>query len=282
VTVVDAHVHLWDLDVRPQPWTDDFPVLKRSFGADELSELLAGNGVDRAVVVQGSDSWDETLDLLRTASDQPTLAGVIGWVDLTRPDVAEQVATLRGAPGGQYLLGVRHQLQLEPDKSWFSRPEVRSGLGAVAAAGLVYDVVVSPEQMPQVIETVSLVPELSFVLDHAGKPPIASAELAGWRSSLHELALLPNIAVKLSGLITEAEWIGWSQADLDPVIEHVLTCFGPARTMAGSDWPVCLLAADYRAVRATLAAALERLSPTGREQVLGRTAIDWYKIPAAA
>jgi L-fuconolactonase len=282
MSVIDAHVHLWDLDVRSQPWTDPFPVLRRSFRLDELTAVLASHGVDAAVVVQAGDTTGETLDLLALAAGTARLAGVVGWVDLTSADVAQALSTLRSAPGGSKLVAVRHQLQVEPDPAFLARRDVRAGLAAVAAAGLTYDVVISPSQLPIVIEVVAALPQLRFVLDHAGKPAIAApaAELDRWRADLAELATAPNVAVKLSGLVTEADWVSWTQAQLEPVIEHVLTCFGPSRVMAGSDWPVCLLAADYRTVQATLAPMLARLGPDDRAEVLGGTATRWY--PRAA
>jgi len=276
VSALDAHVHLWDLAARPQPWTAQFPVLQRDFLLPDLEKVLDDHGVDAAVVVQAGDSTGETLDLLALAGTTPRLAGVVGWVDLDGPDVTEAVAALRAAPGGGKLVAVRHQLQVEPDLRYLARPGVRAGLAAVAEAGLAYDVVVSPWQLPLVTETVAALPEARFVLDHAGKPPLAAGDLGEWRADLARLAELPNVAVKLSGLVTEADRATWSQADLSPAIEHVLACFGAGRAMAGSDWPVCLLAAGYGAVRATLDPALGLLDVAGRTEVLGGTAARWY------
>lgn len=277
MTVLDAHVHLWDLAVRPQPWTAEFPVLQRSFLLSDLERVLDDHGTDAAVVVQAGDTTDETLDLLALAGTATRLAGVVGWVDLDGPHVGRALAALRAAPGGSKLVAVRHQLQVEPDPRYLARPGVRSGLTAVAEAGLAYDVVVSPWQLPLVTETVAALPGARFVLDHAGKPPIASGDLSTWRTNLARLAELPNIAVKLSGLVTEADWAAWTQADLTAVLGHALTCFGADRAMAGSDWPVCLLAADYGTVRATLDPVLSRLDASGRAAVLGGTAAHWYR-----
>ena len=277
MTVIDAHVHLWDLAARPQPWTAEFPALRRSFLLPDLELVLDTHHVDAAVAVQAGDTTGETIDLLALASTSPRLAGVVGWVDLESPDVSEAVAGLKTAPGGGKLVGVRHQLQVEPDPRYLARPGVRDGLTAVAAAGLAYDVVVSPGQLPLVAETAAALPDVRFVLDHAGKPPIASGDLRAWRADLARLAALPNLAVKVSGLVTEADWAGWTPTSLAPVIDHVLACFGAERTMAGSDWPVCLLAADYGAVRSALAAALGRLDSAGQAAVLSGTAARWYQ-----
>jgi L-fuconolactonase len=278
--VIDAHVHLWDLAVRPQPWTEPFPALHRSFLLPDLREVLTAGGIDAAIVVQAGDSSGETLDLLALAGIEPALAGVVGWIDFTAGDVAGQVAALRSAPGGDHLVGLRHQLQVEPDRQWLARDQVRNGLSRLAALGLCFDIVVSADQLPLVVDAVTALPDTRFVLDHAGKPPIATGDLAAWRSDLARLAARPNVAVKLSGLVTEADWEHWRQDQLEPVITHTLESFGPARVMAGSDWPVCLLAADYPTVRSTLAPALARLSSSERDDVLGGTARRWYQPPA--
>jgi L-fuconolactonase len=276
--VLDAHVHLWDLTARPQPWTAQFPMLQRSFLLPDLQKVLDDHSVGAAVVVQAGDTTGETLDLLALAAATPVLAGVVGWVDLDGPDVPGALAALRAAPGGTRLVGVREQLELHHDPRYLARPRVRKGLAAVGEAGLSYDFVISPRQLPLVTETAAALPSVQFVLDHAGKPPIAAGDLRNWRADLAALAVLPNVAVKVSGLVTEADWPRWSQQDLAPVIDHILSCFGPGRTMAGSDWPVCLLAADYGVVRSTLAPALARLDGAGQAAVLGGTAADWYRI----
>lgn len=280
MTVLDAHVHLWDLAARPQPWTAQFPALQRSFLLSELESVLDEHGTDAAVVVQAGDSTDETLDLLALAATTPRLVGVVGWADLARPDVHRSLAALRTAAGGGKLVAIRHQLQAEPDPHYLARPGVRNGLTAVAEAGLAFDVVVSPWQLPLVTDTAAALPGVRFVLDHAGKPPIASGDLRAWRADISRLAELPNVAIKVSGLVTEADWATWTQADLAPVIDHVLACFGTERTMAGSDWPVCLLAADYATVRATLDVAVGQLDAAGRAAVLGRSAAHWYRTSA--
>lgn len=275
--MIDAHVHLWDLAVRPQPWADPFPVLHRSFLLPDLAAVLGEHGVDSAIVVQAGDSYEESLELLALAATSDVIAGVVGWVDLASPSASTQLDGLLGAPGGGALVGVRHQLQLEPDARWLARASVHDGLRLLARHDLCYDVVVSPEQLPLVVETVRALPEVRFALDHAGKPAIAGGDLEQWRASTAALAELPNVAAKLSGLVTEADWTSWTQADLDPVIGHVLDAFGPARVMAGSDWPVCLLAARYSAVQASLTAALAALTGAERADVLGGTAQRWYR-----
>jgi L-fuconolactonase len=202
---------------------------------------------------------------------------VVGWFDLTEPGLDERIAEARERPGGERLVGVRHQLQVEPDPCWLARADVRRGLATVARHGLAYDVVVSPEQLGLVAATVAALPDVGFVLDHAGKPPIASGRLDDWLADLGVLARADNLTVKLSGLVTEADWARWRPADLRPVSDAVLERFGTGRVMAGSDWPVCLLAgADYDRVTTVTDLLLAALSADERARVLGETAVAAY------
>ncbi len=208
---VDAHHHLWDLSVRDQPWTAALPALRRSFSMDDLRPQLATNHIDRTVLVQTVCVEDETPEFLAVAESAPEVGGVVGWADLCAPDIADRLAALRQCLGGKYLVGLRHQVQEEPDPEWLSRREVRKGLKAVGDAGLVYDFVVRHYQLPAVIETVAALGDVRFVLDHGGKPDIANGVLEPWARQIAELSRLPNIAVKLSGLVTEAEHKAWTR-----------------------------------------------------------------------
>ena len=272
---IDAHHHLWDLSIRDQPWTAELPAIHRSFAFDELAPQLAEAGVDGTVLVQTIAVPDETPELLALATAHQRIRGVVGWVDLTAPDVPERLAELRASPGGNRLVGVRHQVQGEPDPRWMLRPDVLAGLAAVAAAGLVYDLLVIHPQLPAAIEVVGLVPQLRFVLDHAGKPPIAACELDPWRARISALAAHSNVAAKLSGLVTE-DAVTWSAERIAPFAAHLLTAFGPDRVMVGSDWPVCLLRGSYADVDALHRALIAGLPDDDRHAVLGGTAMRWY------
>ncbi|GGJ40421.1 amidohydrolase family protein [Streptomyces brasiliensis] len=278
---VDAHHHVWDLRRRPQPWTEGVPALRRSFSFEELKPQLVANGVGATVVVHTVASLDETHELLRLSAGQPAITGVVGWFDLASPALADDLAAARAIPGGGHLVGVRHQLQEEPDTQWLDRPAVRRGLRTLAGHELAYDIVVSPEQLPTAVQAVTENLELRFVLDHAGKPPLRTGALASWKRDLTRLALLDNVTVKLSGLVTEADWQRWSVADLRPVAETVLDLFSPGRTMFGSDWPVCLAAgADYARVADTFEELVRGLDETERALVWGGTARRAYRSEA--
>jgi L-fuconolactonase len=278
MTRIDAHHHLWDLDVRDQPWTAGLPPLRRSFSLDDLRPELAAAGIDRTVVVQTITVPEETPELLALADREPVIAGVVGWVDLTAPDLDARIRALKALPGGAKLVGIRHQVQEEPDPRWLTRPEVLNGLRTLVDHDLVYDLLIIPEQFPAAIEAVAEIPELDFVLDHAGKPAIAAQGYDSWYEQFTELALLPNVAVKLSGLITEADHDNWTSEDIAPYGRAVIGEFGAERVMFGSDWPVCTLAGDYLRVVGLVDEMITDLPDEQREMIMGGTAARWYRL----
>jgi L-fuconolactonase len=275
---VDAHHHVWDLSVRDQDWITgpELQPLRRDFTVTDLAPEARATGVDRTVLVQTITVAEETPEFLALADAHHLIAGVVGWTDLTRPDITDELARLRELPGGHYLKGIRHQVQGEPDPNWLLRPDVRRGLTAVADVGLVYDLLVLPQQFPAAVEVAASLPQLTFVLDHLGKPPIASGRLEPWATSLRSLAALPNTYCKLSGMVTEADWKTWRTADLHPYADTALDAFGPSRLMFGSDWPVCVLAATYGQVTETAGELTDDLSAAERADVFEGTATRVY------
>jgi L-fuconolactonase len=281
--IIDAHHHVWDLSVRDQDWITgpEMAPIRRSFSLADLRPSAQAAGVTATVLVQTVTVADETPEMLALAAADPLVAGVVGWTDLTSPAVADELARLASGPGGEYLAGVRHQVQSEPDPDWLRRPDVIRGLRAVEAAGLCYDLVIRPRQLAAAAYAAAAVPGLTMVLDHAGKPPIASGDLGPWSADIRAFAARPNTVCKLSGLVTEAA-PGAPEAVFAPVADVVLSAFGARRTMFGSDWPVCLLAAGYADV-VRLATVLTRgLSEPERTSVFASTAARVYGISGSA
>jgi L-fuconolactonase len=203
---------------------------------------------------------------------------VVGWIDLTAADAEGELRRLRTVPGGHLLVGVRHQAEDEPDPRWLVRADVRRSLRAVAAAGLGYDLLVRAPQRPAARTLAEQLPEVTFVLDHAGKPGIAAGEGQPWTSWIAAMAALPNVTCKLSGLITEAPWDAWTPDLIRPYADHVLSCFGAGRVMFGSDWPVCELAGRYADVLELTQDLLAGATESERADVLGGTACRTYRI----
>ncbi|MFI1206520.1 amidohydrolase family protein [Streptomyces sp. NPDC020802] len=276
--VVDAHHHVWDLAVRDQDWISgpELAPLRRNFTIGDLAPEAHAAGVSRTVLVQTVTVAEETPDFLALAAQSELIGGVVGWTDLTRPDVADELARLRALPGGRHLKGIRHQVQGEPDPEWLVREDVQRGLAAVAEAGLVYDLVVLPHQLPACTRAAQRRPELTFVLDHLGKPSIAAGQMQPWATDVRALAALPNTVCKLSGMVTEADPRGWTTGDLTPYADTALDAFGPGRLMFGSDWPVCTLVASYTEVADTAAQLTATLGESEREEVFAGTATRVY------
>lgn len=280
--VVDAHHHVWDLSVRDQDWITgpELAPLRRDFTLADLEPEARAAGVVATVLVQTIGVAEETPEFLAAADGSDLVAGVVGWTDLTAPGVADTLAALRALPGGGRLVGIRHQVQGEPDPEWLLRPDVLRGLAAVADAGLVYDLVVLPAQLPAAAKAAELLPGLTFVLDHLGKPPIASGGMRPWADQVRALAGLPNTVCKLSGMVTEAAWDSWTPNGLRPYADTVLDAFGPARLMFGSDWPVCRLAASYAEVLDAARTVTDGLGAAERDDVFAGTARRVYGLPA--
>ncbi len=280
MTVIDAHHHVWDLAVRDQPWLSgaDMAAIRRTFTVDDLRPAAQAAGVDATVLVQTITVAEETPEMLALAAADPLVAGVVGWTDLASPAIADELARLAAGPGGSGLVGIRHQVQEEPDPDWLRRPDVIRGLRAVAAAGLAYDLVILPHQLPAATYAAAAVPGLTLVLDHAAKPPVGG-DLAAWAADVRKFAAEPNTTCKLSGLVTEGP-PGTGPEAFAEVADVVLGAFGADRVMFGSDWPVCLLSSDYAGVMALSRSLTAGLSAAERAAVFGATAVRAYRLGA--
>ena len=284
--VVDAHHHLWDLDVRDHEWLAEpgLEALRRSFSTADLRRDSAGGVLGRplagTVVVQCLPSTAETEDLLATAARDDLVLGVVGWADLTDPGVGTELDRLAALPGGEALVGVRHLVQDEADPRWLLREDVRRGLDAVAARGLRYDVLVRPHQLAAAAELARRAPHLPLVLDHAGKPALRGALLGDWERDLRALAASEQVHCKLSGLVSEADPQHWSVGVLRPAAEVVLDAFGPSRVAFGSDWPVCVAAGGWARWADAAGRLLAGLNPGELDDVLRGTAVRTYGLRA--
>lgn len=274
--IIDAHHHLW---AEVPEWAARQPKLAplcRAFTMADLGPRLRDAGIARTILVEAEGGPTETEEFLRIAGSHPQVAGVVGRIQLDRPDVAMVLDGYRRHPHGHLLVGVRHQVQHEADSDYLDRPEVRRGLAAVAAAGLAFDLIVRCDQLDSAARAAQALPGLRFVLDHLGKPAIGdgAAGLARWRPAVARLAQRPNVFAKLSGLVTEADWRDWTLEDLRPFVAAAVAEFGSPRLMFGSDWPVCTLAASYDQVKDGLGEILGGADP----DVFGRTAIAAYHL----
>ncbi len=267
---IDSHQHFWRYDPREYDWIDErMGALKRDFLPADLSPLLAEAGFAACVAVQARPSLDETAWLLDLADRNPFVAGVVGWVDLCSPEAPAQLERFGNHPR---LVGVRHIVQGEPDDRFLLRPDFGRGIALLEEFGLAYDILIYPRHLPVAVEFVQRFPRQRFVLDHLAKPEIARGEIRAWSRGIRDLATATNVFAKLSGLVTEADWKRWTPDEVRPYLDIAFQCFGPARLMVGSDWPVCTLAADYAKTMALVTRYLEGRPEAERDAVLGGNA----------
>lgn len=278
MTIIDAHQHFWDPEDGDYGWvTGPFLPIRRVFTPDDLRPELAAAGVSATVLVQTWSSEEETRRFLALANETDFIAGVVGWVDLTSPDVAGRLDALASGPGGRFLKGIRHQVHDEADENWLLREDVRRGLAAVEAAGLVYDLLVRLRELPAALRTVADFPKLRFVIDHAAKPDIRGGNFAAWERGLRPFASFrDHVWCKLSGLVSEADWHAWTPDQLAPYLDEALDIFGPDRCLFGSDWPVCNVAGGYGKVVAAMSTILAGRLAADRARIFAGSANELY------
>jgi L-fuconolactonase len=272
---LDAHQHFWRYDSAQYGWIDDsMAALRRDFLPADLQPELERAGIDACIAVQARQSLDETRWLLELADATPFIAGVVGWVDLQADDVREQ---LRAFAPSTKLVGVRHVVQAEADDRFLLRPAFCRGISMLEDVELAYDILIYPRHLAVAAEFVSRFTRQRFVVDHMAKPDIRHGEIEAWGRGIRALAEFPHVFCKVSGLITEADWAGWTEQDLRPYLDVVFDAFGPGRLMAGSDWPVCTVAGDYQRTMAVLAHYLSDGPEGDRAAVMGGNAARFYK-----
>lgn len=273
---IDAHQHFWRFEPGAYGWIDEsMAAIRRDFLPDALRPLLAGAGVDACVAVQTRQTLEETRWLLELAEAHPFIAGVVGWIDLQSADVRGQI---EGLARRRKLVGVRHLVQGEADPRFLLRPEFCRGIAELARLDLAYDILIYPRHLAVAVEFAERFPDQRFVLDHLAKPEIRSGEIRSWARELRRLAALPNVCAKLSGLVTEADWQAWTPAELRPYLDVAFESFGWERLMAGSDWPVCLVAANYGRVMGVVADYLETRPRKEQDAVLGGNAVRFWNL----
>lgn len=274
---IDAHQHYWKIARGDYFWMGPAVApLCRDFLPSELAPHLNRHRIDATVVVQAAPTIAETEFLLELAEQNPSIAGVVGWLDLESPAFE---ATLARLSAHEKLLGVRPMLQDLDDDSWITRPRVIEALRALSKVGLSLDFLVYERHLPHVCRALELVPELRSVVDHAAKPDLRGGDLGSWKHRLAAVAAHPSVFCKLSGLVTEADPKRCSAVDLAPAIEAVFELFGENRVIFGSDWPVCTLAATYDEVIGRLEEVLgSRLSASAYAKLFGENAKRLYRI----
>jgi len=272
---IDAHQHFWQFDPVRDAWIDDtMSVIQRDFLPVDLRPLLIENKMDGCIAVQADQSETETDFLLDLAVKNDFIKGVVGWVDLRKENVKERLAHYANR---LLFKGVRHIAQGEAD-DFLLRADVQAGIGLLAKYDLTYDILVFARQLPAAIELVKSFPQQKFVLDHLAKPKITHGVDKEWQTNIKALAANQNVFCKLSGMVTETYDFKWGKSDFTPFLDVIIAAFGMDRVMYGSDWPVCLLAADYQAQLNILQEYIADFSESEKAKILGGNAISFYDL----
>ncbi|MBV7531242.1 amidohydrolase [Chitinophaga sp. sic0106] len=274
--IIDAHQHFWKYDPVKDAWIDDtMEVIRKDFFPEQLLPMLQAHHFHGCVAVQADQSEKETAFLLDLANKHDFIKGVVGWVDLCSPDIEARLAHYAQFPR---LKGFRHIVQGEPDPMFLLRDDFCRGILALAQYDFTYDILVYPKQLPAVVEFVKKFPNQRLVIDHLAKPDFKSGDIETWAAQMREIAASPNVYCKVSGLVTEADWENWHPDHFQPFLEVVLEAFGCDRLMFGSDWPVCLLAADYDTVKLIVTNYISKLTPAEQQKIMGGNAIAFYHL----
>jgi L-fuconolactonase len=269
---IDAHQHYWDPARGDYGWlTPDLKSLYRTAPLRERAD------VQRTVVVQAAPTVEETRYLLDLAREEASIAGVVGWVPMLSNDAPALIAEL--ARDAKFK-GIRPMLQDIADDDWIANPDLAPAVEALIAHDLAFDALIFTRHVDALEIFVKRFPKLRIMVDHGAKPPIRDGGHEGWQSwadGITRLASLPHVHCKLSGLATEAA-SGWTEATLQPYVDHLLKSFGPARLMWGSDWPVLDLNGDYLLWHSVANTLLTGLSDAEREAVFGANATAFYRL----
>lgn len=274
--IIDSHQHFWKYDPIRLDWiNDEMSVLKEDFLPPRLQAVYQEAGVDGCVAVQAEQSEAETDFLLGLAAEYDFIKGVVGWVDLRAPNLGERLMHYHQFPK---LKGFRHVVQSEPDPNFMLREDFQRGLAQLHQYDFTYDILIFPNQLPAALETVKNFPNQRFVIDHLAKPYIKAGKITEWAKHMEQIATHPNVCCKVSGMVTEADWKNWKQADFTPYLEVVFNSFSPKRLLFGSDWPVCLLGGSYLAIKEILANFSQQCTAEEQALVWGKNAMHFYQI----
>lgn len=272
---IDAHQHFWVYSSSEYGWIDDqMTVLKRDYLPADLKTELESSGFSGTVAVQARQSVEETKWLLQLASQYDFIKGVVGWFDLcSKSELKKQLDEFCKS---EKLVGVRHVVHDEPDDNFMLHDEFLKGISLLKEYNLTYDLLLFPRHLPVAQIVVPMFPEQKFVLDHISKPLIKDHLINPWKEDIFRLAKNENVWCKLSGMVTEADLKNWKSDDFSPYLDIVFEAFGPDRLMTGSDWPVCLLAGEYKDVMGIVEEYISGMPAIIQQKILGMNCIDFY------
>lgn len=273
---IDSHHHYWRYNPVEYDWIDDsMKVIRTDFLPEKLEQTIREAGIDGVISVHARQSVEETDWLIEMAHQNKFMKGVVGWLPLIQNDIE---AYLEKYSGEILLKGLRHVVQGEPDPEFILKNDFNRGISLLKKYSLVYDILIFERQLPNTIRFVDQHPNQSFVLDHIAKPLIGRNELSPWKENIQELAKRENVSCKISGMVTEADFISWTPEQLQPYFDIVLEVFGPTRLLFGSDWPVCLVATSYKNWADLVRKTISSFSETEQAKIMGENAVRIYDL----
>jgi len=273
---IDAHQHFWQFDPVRDNWiNEEMAIIQHDFLPQQLEKILSENGIDGSVIVQSDQSEKENEFQLNNAAQYDFIRGVVGWVDLQAVDIEEKLLYYQQF---KKLKGFRHVLQGEPQRDLMLQPAFKNGIGLLNKYGFSYDVLIFPDQLKYAAQLAAAFPDQPFVIDHIAKPKIKDGLIADWKKDIFSLAAHENVVCKISGMVTEADWKNWKAEDFTPYLDVIVAAFGTDRIMYGSDWPVCLVAADYAKTKQIVDDYFSQFSADEQAAFYGKTASAFYKL----
>lgn len=277
---IDSHHHVWDLSVRAQDWMvgDALKPVSRTFTMADMEPELEAASIDYTVIVQTVAVMEETPEFLTLASEHPKIAAVVGWLDMEADDITPALESHLSHPEAHRLVSIRDLAQYQEDPRWLMRPNIVRNVQRLGERGLSFDILTLHPQLAAAVDLVAACPDTQFVLDHISKPNIAAGDIDEWAQNMKALGKLPNVVVKVSGMVTEAKWDDWTVETFRPYVDVVTENFGPQRMMFGSDWPVCLLGGTYQEIVGIVETITADWSVSEKEAFWATTAINAYRL----
>ena len=273
--IIDSHQHFWNYHPIKDKWiVSSMKILKRDYLPKDLKPNLDENGIDGCIAIQANQSESENEFLLNLAKKNSFIKGVVGWIDLTDEKIEQKLAYYKTK---SLFKGIRNIVQAEND-DYLLRADIQKGISKLSKYKLTYDLLIFPRQLSAAIKLVKKFPSQIFILDHIAKPDISNSMSENWKKNITKLSKFKNVSCKLSGMVTETKDFSFNDNDFFPFIDHIFKSFGPERVLFGSDWPVCLLAADYKKVVQIVKIYLKNHSKKTKLNVMGLNAIKIYNL----
>jgi L-fuconolactonase len=271
---IDSHQHFWNYEPATHGWiTDDMEIIRQDFLPEDLEPILNEYGFAGCVSVQADQTETENHLLIEHAIRHSFIKGVVGWVDFKAANIEDRLAYYKQF---DKVKGFRHVLQGEADRAYMLNEDFKRGIGKLKQYGYTYDILIFTDQMQFVNDFAAAFPDQPFVIDHLAKPNIKDGDINQWAKDMKAIAQNENVSLKVSGMVTEADWKGWKVSDFIPYLDVVFELFGADRIMYGSDWPVCRVVATYGEMLSIPEAYVAKLSGDEQEKFWGGNAINFY------